>query len=174
MQNQGASQVWSFWRRKENLFHTCLPDYGGGQWGLKMHHPHHCFQHREGSRIGDPNMCHFGTCIVLGWRWERLSWHRKRLFDLSVNCLKEFREPVPGREQIPRITFYIRKTYLHGMANICLPNICSSSYELPSSPLNPDPYPLLLNLGWHISLSCLTLFVVPYIYIICFSSVSLS
>lgn len=37
------------------------------------------------------------------------------------------REPVPGKELLPEIIFLnIRKSYLHGMVKICLPNICSS------------------------------------------------
>ena len=42
---------------------------------------------------------------------------------------------VPGRELLPEITFYIWKTYLHGVANICLPNICFS--HLPVNCLPP-------------------------------------
>lgn len=34
--------------------------------------------------------------------------------------------PVPGKELLPEIIFCIKKTYLYGMASICLPNIYSS------------------------------------------------
>ena len=45
---------------------------------------------------------------------------------------------LPGRELLPERTSYIRKIYLHGRANICLPNTCfSSSCKLSSSPLKP-------------------------------------
>ena len=59
-------------------------------------------------------------------------------FYFSINCLNEFRwgwGAVPGRELLPEINFYIRKTDLQGMANICLPNI--SSCQLSVNPLSP-------------------------------------
>ena len=47
-----------------------------------------------------------------------------------------------GREPLPAITFYIRKAFLQGRANICLPNTCSS--HLPMKCLLPlwSPRPL--------------------------------
>lgn len=43
---------------------------------------------------------------------------------------------------MPAITFYIRKTYLHGIAHICLPNICSSHLPVNHLPPLQSPRPL--------------------------------
>lgn len=70
-------------------------------------------------------------------------------------------EPVPEKGPWPKTTFCIRKTYLHGRANICLPIVCSShlSANCLPPPLKPqDPIPFLFSSGWHISLKCLTAF----------------
>lgn len=42
---------------------------------------------------------------------------------------------VPGRQLWPKITFYMGKMYLHGAANVCLWNVCSS--QLPVNCLPP-------------------------------------
>lgn len=63
----------------------------------------------------------------------------------------------------PEITFYIRKTYLHGMAHIYLPNICSSHLPVNCLPPLQSPRPLpsfpQLRMAYksqlHPSLSCL-------------------
>ena len=49
---------------------------------------------------------------------------------------------LPGRELLPETASYIRKIYLHGRANICLPNICS--FHLPVSCFPPLWSPRLL------------------------------
>lgn len=63
-----------------------------------------------------------------------------------------------------RQLFFVRKTYLHGIANICLiislsSNHCSS--HLLNCPLlfkAPGPYCLLLSKRWYICLNCQTIF----------------
>ena len=47
-------------------------------------------------------------------------------FYLSLNCLKEFGRggPVPGTELLPETMFYMKKTYLHGLANIFFVSSC--------------------------------------------------
>ena len=60
------------------------------------------------------------------------------LFTSPCNCLTEFRWGAYPRmrELLPKITsLYIRKTSPQGIANICLPNICSS--HLPVNFLPP-------------------------------------
>lgn len=44
----------------------------------------------------------------------------------------------PGRQILTEMTLYIRKTYLYGLAKICLPNICSSCLPVNYSPLKPQ------------------------------------
>ena len=48
----------------------------------------------------------------------------------SLNCLKEFGGggPVPRREILPETTFYMKKTYLHGLANIFFVSSCELSF----------------------------------------------
>lgn len=66
----------------------------------------------------------------------------------------------PGRELLPVINFWSRKTYPYGMANIVYQILLSSFYcELPSSPSKcqtPSPYFVLLRL---IKFNCPTAFV---------------
>lgn len=48
-------------------------------------------------------------------------------FCFFFNCLNNLdRVLILGRKQIPKITFYIQKTYLPGQTNICFPHICFS------------------------------------------------
>ena len=68
------------------------------------------------------------------------------------------RGPVQGRELLPEINFYTRKTYLYGMAPVVFHILLfPSSGEFSSSPLKSQtPNPFLLSSDWHINLNCLT------------------
>lgn len=75
------------------------------------------------------------------------------------------------------ITFYILKTYLHGMPTIHLPNICAS--QLPAKCLlpfeAPDLDPLTLSSGWYKSSMIWLMFLCySHVYKMFFSSVNLS
>ena len=83
--------------------------------------------------------------------WATVRGAAKSWSDWETNTVRE--------SAITRDSFFIRKTYLHGIANICLTIICSS--HLLTVPLLfevPDPYCLLLSVRWYICLNCQTIF----------------
>lgn len=90
-------------------------------------------------------MCPFGVRVVLSWKQFQPQQTQSQSPLTTQKNLD--RGPVPGRELLLEITFYIRETPLHGMENTCSPNICSSCllvYCLSPfwSPrcLSPSPY----------------------------------
>lgn len=101
--------------------------------------------------------------VILVWGFIPAGDHpgptdSRRAFYFPLNYLKTCRSgAVPGRELVPEITFYTQKTYLRGMTHVCLPSICPPHLPLTCLPPSegPNPYPLLLSSGWHISFNCL-------------------
>ena len=88
-----------------------------------------------------PEMCHCG----------KPQQTQEKLFPSPLTPWKNWgRQPAPGREQLTENFYYIRKTSLTGLGNICLPNISSS--HLPEngfpflwSPRTLPPSPQLWN-----------------------------
>ena len=107
--------------------------------------------------------------------WATVRGAAKSWSDWETNTVRE--------SAITRDSFFIRKTYLHGIANICLTIICSS--HLLTVPLLfevPDPYCLLLSVRWYICLNCQTIFEsrwgfckyvikLNFVFLICFISI---
>ena len=106
-----------------------------------------------GFGISFPRKCHFGLQTILSWRQSPKDSGRTLYLPLSAEKNLDG-GPVPGRGLLPKISaFYIRKTSLHGMANICLPNICYflSPYEWSFSSLKSQaPYPLFLSFSLYV------------------------
>ena len=74
-------------------------------------------------------------------------WTKEGLFTSPLTAWKNLdRGPVQGRELLPEINFYIRKTYLYGMAHIVYQILLfPSSGEFSSSPLKSlTPTPVSL------------------------------
>ena len=103
-------------------------------------------------------------------------------FYCSYNCLKNLRQKTCTRKRAYQdVSFYNRKTELHGRAEIYLPNICS--HQLPinslSSLWSPNPYYLFHSAGRHMGLKCLTIWeshicrIPVYVKLIFFSPVNL-
>ena len=102
--------------------------------------------------------------MVCGLFWTEDIWDPKdsgKADYYSLNCLKDLvRGPLSGRELTPKITFSIRNIYLsawHGNHLLTKYLLFSSSWNLSSSPLSPNPHSLLLHSEWHISLNCPTI-----------------
>ena len=107
--------------------------------------------------------------------WATVRGAAKSWSDWETNTVRE--------SAITRDSFFIRKTYLHGIANICFTIICSS--HLLTVPLLfevPDPYCLLLSVRWYICLNCQTIFEsrwgfckyvikLNFVFLICFISI---
>lgn len=134
-----------------------------------------------GFRVGHPRMCRFDMWILLSWRKSRPRNLRKSFY-LPHNCLKEFRQRdwsrkrattrdnykkyglgvvswgKPGRAWRPvlSVSHCLRTAWQTFVYKTCalpiFPQIALLPFEV------PDPHPLLLSSGWHISLYCLTAF----------------
>lgn len=101
----------------------------------------------RGSRTCDPKIWDFGMWIILSWMESRSNRIRKNFFNLSFNCLKEFKQGGCIRKTaITRNNFLHQKVFSTGKGNIGFPNICSSHHPVncPPSlwcfrPLPPSP-----------------------------------
>lgn len=74
------------------------------------------------------------NCFELMAVKTQKTWKNFATFPLTIQK-NLHRGPVPGKELLPETASYIRKTDLHGVANICLPNILSTHFPVNSHPL---------------------------------------